>query len=407
MTVLKEIKNLWHDIKTSNLLSMYQEIEYFQNIDVNIYVNDIHGWPKFIKESLGLMGFQITNGTIKSFSYYSSLYDYIIILHHLKKVILKHGLQDMNFFLLREDEVFSDYNIVINQLLRFPFFRMSKNMTLKSLDRKMLLLPDGYILDPFRSLYIINELLKDIDFEIKIEKVIFRGLTTGSQCLFDSKLEQSKHCSRLKLITESYRCNDKIEAQFSASYVRIGYNLNNDMCCNNKYIYEHFKYKYIISQDGHTSAWMRVPWIIQSNSLLLKEEDNTIQWFYYMLKPYYNYIPFYEVINICAFVEYINYINIENIKEIVKNSQYLVHESFSETSMLEYTAFILNSYSTINKLNNDFVLDAEQYQLLYQSGLNEILLYFAVPFTGYFLDGVEQVKVDNLLAEIIIKGWFE
>lgn len=38
----------------------------------------------------------------------------------------------------------------------------------------------------------------------------------------------------------------------------------------------------------------RVPWIMLSNSVMLKQETNLMQWFYPALKAYKNYIPINE-----------------------------------------------------------------------------------------------------------------
>lgn len=36
---------------------------------------------------------------------------------------------------------------------------------------------------------------------------------------------------------------------------------------------QHLKFKYLISVDGHTAAWLRLPMILNSNSVLLKQES--------------------------------------------------------------------------------------------------------------------------------------
>jgi hypothetical protein len=56
-------------------------------------------------------------------------------------------------------------------------------------------------------------------------------------------------------------------------------------------ITEHIKYKYLISIDGWTAAWMRVPWIMASNSVLLKQDSNRVEWFYHAMKPHVHFYP--------------------------------------------------------------------------------------------------------------------
>ena len=40
------------------------------------------------------------------------------------------------------------------------------------------------------------------------------------------------------------------------------------------------KYKYLLSVDGFTAVWGRVPWIMFSNSVLVKAETGKVEWFY-------------------------------------------------------------------------------------------------------------------------------
>lgn len=54
---------------------------------------------------------------------------------------------------------------------------------------------------------------------------------------------------------------------------------------------EHIKYKYLISVDGNTAAWQRVPWILQSGSVLLLVDTDIEEWFYSDLKAWEHYVP--------------------------------------------------------------------------------------------------------------------
>ena len=51
------------------------------------------------------------------------------------------------------------------------------------------------------------------------------------------------------------------------------------------------KFKYLISVDGNTAAWQRVPWILESGSVLLLMETDIEEWFYKDLIPYKHYVP--------------------------------------------------------------------------------------------------------------------
>ena len=54
---------------------------------------------------------------------------------------------------------------------------------------------------------------------------------------------------------------------------------------------EQLRYKYIVSADGHTAAWLRIFTILQSNSVMLWINTAKYQWFYDRLEPWVHYVP--------------------------------------------------------------------------------------------------------------------
>ena len=59
---------------------------------------------------------------------------------------------------------------------------------------------------------------------------------------------------------------------------------------NHTELEDHFKYKYLLSIDGWTAAWGRLPWILNSNSLLVKHNSTKVQWFYGEMIENYHYM---------------------------------------------------------------------------------------------------------------------
>lgn len=51
-------------------------------------------------------------------------------------------------------------------------------------------------------------------------------------------------------------------------------------------------YRHLMSVDGNTAAWDRIPWILASNSILWKQQSPHICWYYPYLQPWVHYIPF-------------------------------------------------------------------------------------------------------------------
>jgi hypothetical protein len=56
-------------------------------------------------------------------------------------------------------------------------------------------------------------------------------------------------------------------------------------------IHDHLNYKYLISVDGNTAAWQRVPWIMLSGSVPLLVDSSIESWFSSDIKPWIHYVP--------------------------------------------------------------------------------------------------------------------
>ena len=150
----------------------------------------------------------------------------------------------------------------------------------------------------------------DINYEDKISKCIFRGSSTGYT-------DNNKNKNKRILYSKKYNNNN--------NFIDIGIN---NFCQGHLYdelIYkpglskkELLKYKYILALEGNDVA-TAIPWILNSNSLLLKDPSR-----YYnvivndKLIPYIHYIP----VNIDDLEEKIEWCenHTEQCKEIIKNA---------------------------------------------------------------------------------------
>jgi hypothetical protein len=86
------------------------------------------------------------------------------------------------------------------------------------------------------------------------------------------------------------------------------------------------KYLYIISIDGNAPAWNRVPWILNSNSVLLMKRSPKVNWYYGLMKEGEHYLGFDDPEEIH---EYIDTLNISELEKITENAQKFVREVIS------------------------------------------------------------------------------
>lgn len=112
---------------------------------------------------------------------------------------------------------------------------------------------------------------------------------------------------------------------------------------------DHMKFKYLASIDGNTCTWKRVPWIMLSNSVLLKQETDNIEWFYSAIKPYEHYVPMNNrLTNIFQQLDWMK-LHDSEVHQISTNAQNFVMNNLMPEDILAHTAIILNEYSKIQQ----------------------------------------------------------
>lgn len=125
-------------------------------------------------------------------------------------------------------------------------------------------------------------------------------------------------------------------------------------------IKDHIKYKYLVSVDGWTAAWMRVPWILASNSVLLKQESLKVEWFSYALKPMVHYYPIKK--DLSDLLEAIDYLEShqELAQQIVKNANAFVDEFFTREKIREAGINVFRDYAAVQ----NFTFTATERELI-------------------------------------------
>ena len=109
---------------------------------------------------------------------------------------------------------------------------------------------------------------------------------------------------------------------------------------NFHYFNEHFKYKYIIYNDGNTLS-DRIKLMLNVNSVIIKKKSPYEEFYSYLLKDNINFIEYEnenELRNIHNKLE-----NDENLcLQIIENNKKFVNEILTYDNILKYTADLLN-----------------------------------------------------------------
>ena len=192
----------------------------------------------------------------------------------------------------------------------------------------------------------------------KINKLFWRGNTTGDFHTYT--IDNFDKLPRLTLSVLSKLYPDLIDSEFSyyspqILYEHYGPNLRK-FCeilfrKTPKGVKEvdHLKYKYLVSLDGNAATGTRVPWIMLSNSVLVKQESKKIQWYYSALKPYVNYVPLkHDLTDIFKQITWMKEHD-DKLKEISINAQNFASNNLMPEHIDAHVVILLNEYSKLQK----------------------------------------------------------
>jgi hypothetical protein len=177
------------------------------------------------------------------------------------------------------------------------------------------LVPDLYaIIKYFNKLNIVDK----IPHEEKINGAIFIGSSTGSYN--PSTNERLILCNKY-IDNPLVHCFINLICQITEKDVETVFPSYKKFIRQTMSIEEQTMYKYIISVDGNTSAWDRVPWILNSNSILLLKKSDHKCWYYDFLLPNVHYIPFDDDTDIESIV-----LSTDDRSHIIRNANQFVKD---------------------------------------------------------------------------------
>ena len=107
----------------------------------------------------------------------------------------------------------------------------------------------------------------------------------------------------------------------------------------------HLKYKYLLSIDGNAAAWLRIPWIMHSNSLLIKQESTKVQWFYGGLVAHEHYWPVdKDLTDVIPVIEEIKK-DQEKVQKVIKNANEFFENNLRPKVIKKAFLDIIGAYS--------------------------------------------------------------
>ena len=309
------------------------------------------------RNTLHMARFQIINQQLYADSegiyrpYFLNLFEYF------KKFIKTYKVSDVDFIIYARDEI--PPNNLDEEVFNVPAFMMFKNLD-SIHETNTLIMPDSPFLKPAWGELIrkIEEANPKYEWRSKIEQLFWRGSTTGGEATYQYNVQNFDKFTRLKLVILSKLYPEEINAHFinpNFSADKSGEDLKTILEIlfgkENASVKEadHLKYKYLVSLDGNSATGTRVPWIMLSNSLLIKQDSRKIEWFYSALKPYTHYVPINsDLTNIFKQYQWLKD-NDNNLKQISFNGQTFVKNELMPQHIDAHIAIILKEYAQLQK----------------------------------------------------------
>ncbi|MGI4776407.1 MAG: glycosyl transferase family 90, partial [Janthinobacterium lividum] len=246
-------------------------------------IEAIYSLPEKRKKELEICRFQIIDKVVYgqsslSVPHSSASNIYRVLGVALQRIVKTHNIGNIDFLVLGVDSIDAAPGIE-HLIVNSPTFMMSKDLS-SNLEHERLLLPDPYILTEKNWPKLVKEIIEGSQkypwHKKDSTKIFWRGTTTGRVY----NLENYDKIPRLTLAMLSRSFPELIDAQFTF-YTNFAENdsgfelfrILTTLLDNSGHLTEseHLKYKYLVSVDGNTCAWARVPWIMLSNSVLLKQ----------------------------------------------------------------------------------------------------------------------------------------
>lgn len=315
-----------------------------------------------LREKYMMARFQIIDQKLYADSFYLGHYYFPVLLQYFQKLVTKYKISDVDFIIYLREEIPTKEDLG-KQTMGVPAFIMFQDKA-SSYEMDKLLFPDAFFIKENKNsnwgrlLANIEKASENYPWAKKISKVFWRGVTTGD--FHPYTIENFSKLPRLTISILSKLYPDLIDANFSAyspqiMYEHFGPNLR-EFCqlllggrLQKANEADHLKYKYLISLDGNAATGTRVSWIMYSNSVLLKQESDKIQWYYSALKPYVNYVPVkHDLSDIFDQIEWMKE-NDAKVEQISINAHNFIQNNMLAEHIDSHTVILLNEYAKIQK----------------------------------------------------------
>jgi hypothetical protein len=328
----------WMDVRIQADLGAFAEIS-IKELDAAERV--------FLEKKLPFVRVKIVNGRVSSTNpemekqYTDRIVGY---LRYLEKIQKSDGLPDADLIIALDD----GFDEQILEGINAPIFCISKAKS----QTKVVAIPAMYLYpDHYKRFSKVSKRASQLPWEDKIEVAFWRGSTTGAFYT----LENWMHSLRTRLVLYAERLPETLDCAF-AGVVQSSYEVG--IAMKSRGLFKEasspksqVQYKYLIAIDGNTCA-SSLKWQLFSNSVVLKNESDWIEWYDTALIPYQHYIPFQaDLSDLLEKIEWLKQ-NDNAARKIAQEAQLFVQQNFTSGGVELYIRKLLFAYSALLKLQS-------------------------------------------------------
>ena len=308
-------------------LQIEKDFSNFSNASV---YNVIHTFESLPPSAL-LVLFTIKNGKLSvtkknNYSLDQASERGVYIYSNIFSYIAEHGYVKNLSFLLRFSDYFTDPIPYLTSEIA-PILTTSKDLK-RDIDQNLILIPDYMSLEDIPKFMPKIRMASYIyHWKAKENKICWRGGQADVSGFRKSIVEYSEQ-----------HPHSIIDAKFVVE--------------KNNFMHPEFqlKYKLLLNIDGHTAAWTRPIWQLQSNSVMVKQNSQLTQWYYAALVPDIHFISVDP--DPVAVINKINSYTDEELYKIAKNGSEFAENNLTINDMVAYITLVLQKYENLQHSHN-------------------------------------------------------
>ncbi len=289
----------------------------------NASVNNVVRTFDLLPEEALLVLFTIKDGALsinkKSLVMNETCEHGVLIYSRVVDYLAKRGYITNVSFLVRFTDLFSNQVLQYTAANLAPILATSKNLQ-RDLDKNLVLIPDYMSLEDMPIFMPrIRKAKKLYPWHKKQHKIYWRGGHADVSGFRKSIVEYSnQHPGSI------------IDAKFTdtkLSFVPPEFQLQS---------------KFLLNIDGHTAAWTRPIWQLQSNSVMVKQNSALTQWYYDALIPDVHFIAVNSDPE--AVIDKVNRYTDQELYNIAQGGSLFAENNLTIDDMVAYIALVLQRY---------------------------------------------------------------